>query len=107
MLVLSLMAALAVQTAVPASSGATATLLQPREIQLNLDGRNWNCGPDGACAGRGGGTTQPLMRECRRFVGRMGAVSTYARAGLALTEAEVAQCNSADLARARQGVNAS
>jgi hypothetical protein len=103
MLVLTLMAALAVQTAAPApTSGAAATLLQPREIQLNLDGRNWNCGPDGACAGRGGGSTQPMMRECRRFVGRMGPVSTFARAGLALTEAEVAQCNSADSARTRR-----
>lgn len=107
MLVLSLMAALAVQTAAPApSSGAAATLLQPREIQLNLDGRNWNCGPAGQCVGRGGGASQPLMRECRRFVGRMGAVSTFARAGLALTEAEVAQCNSADNARTRRAVGA-
>lgn len=102
MLVLTLMAALAVQTAAPAPSGAAATLLQPREIQLNLDGRNWNCGLDGVCAGRGGGTTQPLMRECRRFVSRMGPVSTFARAGLALTEAEVAQCNAADNARVRR-----
>ena len=35
------------------------------------------------------------MRECRRFVARVGAVSAYAREGLALTEAEVAQCNTA------------
>lgn len=101
MLILSLMAALAVQAA-PPTSGASATLLEPREVRLNLDGRNWNCGPEGQCAGRGGGTTQPLMRECRRFVGRVGTVSAYARAGLALTEAEVAQCNSADTARARR-----
>jgi hypothetical protein len=46
------------------------------------------------------------MRECRRFVGRMGPVSAYARAGLALTEAEVAQCNSADVARTRRAVGA-
>lgn len=103
MLVLTLMAALAVQTAAPApASGAAATLLQPREVQMNLDGRNWNCGPDGACAGRGGGASQPLMRECRRFVGRVGAVSAFARAGLSLTEAEVAQCNTADVAHVRR-----
>jgi hypothetical protein len=101
MLILTLMAALAVQSAAP-TSGASATLLEPREVRLNLDGRNWNCGPDGQCAGRGGGTTQPLMRECRRFVGRMGAVSAFARAGLALTEAELAQCNSAECARTRR-----
>ena len=99
MLVMSLIAAaLAVQSPAPVS-GAAATLSQPREIRLNLDGRNWTCGPDGQCAGRGGGSTQPLMRECRRFVGRVGPVAGFARAGLSLTEAEVAQCNSADAAR--------
>lgn len=102
MLVLTLMAALAIQTAAPApSSGAAATLLQPREVQLNLDGRNWNCGPDGACAGRGGGASQPLMRECRRFVGRVGLVSSFSRAGLSLTEAEVSECNATEVARRR------
>lgn len=107
MLVLTLMAALAVQTGAPApTSGAAATLLQPREIRLNLDGRNWTCGPDGACAGRGGGTTQPLMRECRRFVSRVGLVSSFGRAGLFLTEAEVAQCNTTDAARSRRAVGA-
>lgn len=104
MIVLTLMAALAVQTAVP--TGASATLAQPREIRLNLDGRTWSCGPDGECAGRGGGTTQPLMRECRRFVSRMGEVSSFARAGLALTQAEVAHCNSTETARARRPVGA-
>ena len=107
MFVLTLMAALAVQTAAPApSSGAAATLLQPREVQLNLDGRNWNCGPAGQCVGRGGGTTQPLMRECRRFVSRAGLVSSFGRAGLNLTEAEVAECNATEIARTRRAVGA-
>lgn len=108
MLVLSLMAALAVQTAAAAapSSGAAATLLEPREIRLTLDGRNWTCGPDGVCAGRGGGTTQPLMRECRRFVGRAGLVSRFGRAGLFLTEAEVAECNAVEIARTRRAIGA-
>jgi hypothetical protein len=104
MLILSLMAALAVQSAAP-TSGASATLLEPREVRLNLDGRGWTCGPDGQCAGRGGGTTQPMMRECRRFVGRVGPVSTYARAGMALTEAEIAHCNSAESARTRRNAD--
>jgi hypothetical protein len=104
MLVLSLMAALAVQTAAVPSSGAAATLIEPREIRLTLDGRNWTCGPDGACAGRGGGTTQPLMRECRRFVGRAGLVSRFGRAGLFLTEAEVAECNAVEIARTRRAI---
>ena len=102
MLVMSLIAAaLAVQSPAPVS-GASATLTQPREIRLNFDGRNWTCGPDGQCAARGGGSTQPLMRECRRFVGRVGPVAGFGRGGLQLTEAEVAQCNSADAARARR-----
>jgi hypothetical protein len=96
MLLMSLMTAaiLAVQPA-PVLTGASATLVQPREIRLNLDGRNWACGPDGACVGRGGGASQPLMRECRRFVARTGAVSGFSRDGLALTEAEIVQCNTA------------
>ena len=96
MLLMSLMTAtlLTVQPA-PAPSGAVATLVQPREVRLNLDGRNWACGPDGACVGRGGGAAQPLMRECRRFVARTGAVSAFSRDGLALTQAEIAQCNTA------------
>jgi len=100
LLVLNLLAALALQTAAPAPlSAAAATLLQPREIQLNLDGRRWTCGSDGTCEGRGTGTSQPLMRECRRFVGRLGPVSRFARAGEALTEAEVARCNATDNGR--------
>jgi hypothetical protein len=106
MLILTLIAALAAQTPA-APNGAAATLLDPREVRLNLDGRSWSCGPAGQCAGRGGGTTQPLMRECRRFVGRLGAVSSFSRAGLALTEAEVAQCNSStETARSRRAVGA-
>ncbi|GAA0649597.1 CC_3452 family protein [Brevundimonas lenta] len=99
MLLMTLMtAALAVAQPVQ-GAGATATLVQPREIRLNLDGRNWNCNGGGECVGRGGGTTQPLMRECRRFVTRFGPVSAFSREGLALTEAEIGQCNTDSLAR--------
>lgn len=104
MLILTLIAALAAQS--PAPNGASATLLEPREGRLNLDGRGWTCDASGQCAGRGGGTTQPLMRECRRFVARMGPVSSFGRGGLELTEAEVAQCNSTETARARRTVGA-
>lgn len=100
MLILTLIAALAAQIPAP-SNGAAATLLQPREIQLNLDGRNWSCGPAGQCVGRGGGASQPLMRECRRFVSRAGRVSSFGRAGLSLTEAEVTECNATEVARRR------
>lgn len=97
MLLTTLITAAALLAAQPAPpvAGATATLVQPREARLNLDGRNWSCDPAGQCVGRGGGNTQPLMRECRRFVARFGAVSAFARGDLALTEAELAQCNAA------------
>lgn len=96
MLLTTLMTAAALMAAQPApANGATATLVQPREVRLNLDGRAWACDSAGQCVGRGGGTTQPLMRECRRFVARFGPVSAFAREGLALTEAEIAQCNAA------------
>ena len=78
-----------------AGQAASATLTQPREVRMNLDGRNWACDAAGQCVGRGGGTAQPLMRECRRFVARFGPVSAYGREGLALSEAEIAQCNTA------------
>lgn len=96
MLLMSLItAAVLAAQPVPAPTGASATLVQPREVRLNLDGRNWACGPDGACVGRGGGTSQPALRECRRFVARFGAVTAFSRDALALTDAEVAQCNTA------------
>ena len=97
MLLSTLMTAalLAAQPAPAPAAGAAATLVQPREIRMNLDGRNWICDPAGPCVGRGGGASQPLMRECRRFVARFGAVSAFSRDGLALTEAELAQCNTA------------
>ena len=93
-----LLASLALATtllAQPVAAGASATLVEPREARMNLDGRNWSCDSAGQCIGRGGGNTQPLMRECRRFVARFGAVSAFSRNGLALTEAELGQCNAA------------
>lgn len=89
---LALAAALLAQ---PAVAGAAATLVEPREARMTLDGRSWSCDSAGQCIGRGGGNTQPLMRECRRFVARFGAVSAFSRNGLALTEAELGQCNAA------------
>lgn len=98
MLLTSLMTVAALFAAPPAAAGAAATLVEPREARMNLDGRNWSCEPSGQCVGRGGGTPQPLMRECRRFVARFGAVSAYSRDGMALTEAELARCNTASTA---------
>jgi hypothetical protein len=89
---LTLAAALLAQ---PAAAGAAATLVEPREARMNLDGRNWSCDSAGQCVGRGGGASQPLMRECRRFVARFGAVSAFSRDGMGLTEAELVQCNAA------------
>ena len=93
MLLISLSAAVLVALQPAPVAGTSATLVPPRVLEATLDGRRWSCDPQGACLGRGGGTTQPLMRECRRFVARVGRVSAYARQGLALTQAEIAQCN--------------
>lgn len=99
MLLMTLMtAALAVAQPVQ-TVGAAATLAQPREVRQTLDGRSWSCNGGGECVGRGGGAAQPLMRECRRFTARFGPVSAYSREGLALTEAEIGQCNAESLAR--------
>lgn len=95
MLLITLAAAVFAMGQPAPAAGTTATLTAPREITLTLDGHRWTCDATGQCIGRGGGSTQPLMRECRRFVVRVGAVSAYAREGLALTGAEVAQCNTA------------
>jgi hypothetical protein len=96
MLLMSLIAAtLAVAQPAPLLDAA-ATLAAPGEARrLVLDGRSWSCGPDGACVARGSGASQPVLRECRRFVARFGAVTRYERNGVALTEAELAQCNAA------------
>lgn len=73
---------------------AAATLAAPGEARrVILDGRAWTCGPDGACVARGAGASQPVVRECRRFVARVGPVTRYERDGVALTEAELARCN--------------
>ena len=77
-------------------SWAAATLSAPGEARrVVLDGRSWSCGPDGACVARGRGASQPVLRECRRFVARFGAVTRYERDGTALTGAELARCNAA------------
>lgn len=96
MLLMSLIsAALAVAQPAPALDAA-ATLAAPGEARrVILDGRAWSCGPDGACVARGAGASQPVLRECRRFVARFGPVTRYERDGAALTEAQLAQCNAA------------
>ena len=61
MLLTTLMTAAALMAAQPApqpfsGQAASATLTQPREVRMNLDGRNWACDAAGQCVGRGGGT---------------------------------------------------
>ena len=96
MLLISLISAtLAFAQPAPALDAA-ATLAAPGEARrVVLDGRSWSCAPDGACVARGAGASQPVLRECRRFVARFGAVSRYERDGVALAEAELARCNAA------------
>ena len=95
MLLMTLMAA-TLAAAQPAALDARATLAVPGEARSQIfDGRNWTCDSDGACLARGRGVSQPALRECRRFVARFGAVTRYERDGAALTEAQLAQCNTA------------
>ena len=60
-----------------------------------LDGRNWACDAAGECTGHGSGASQPVMRECRRFVARFGPVTAFARGAVVLTAEELAECNTA------------
>lgn len=95
LLVTLISATLAVAQPAPVLDAA-ATLAAPGEARrLVLDGRSWACGPDGACVARGPGASQPLLRECRRFVARFGTVTRYERGGAALGEADLARCNAA------------
>ena len=97
MLLVSLLsAALAVTSPQPqpAALDAAATLASPGEARrVVLDGRSWSCDPGGACVARGAGASQPVLRECRRFVARFGAVTRYERDGVALNADELARCN--------------
>lgn len=75
---------------------ASATLSRPGEAGRQIfDGRAWTCDENGVCAGRGGGASQPVMRECRRFVARFGPVAAFVRDGVELTAAQLEQCNAA------------
>lgn len=96
MLLMSLISAtLAFAQPAPALDAA-ATLAAPGEARrVVLDGRSWACAPDGACVARGRGASQPVLRECRRFVARFGPVTHYERDGVSLSEADLARCNAA------------
>ncbi len=99
MLLMTLISTAALITAQPAPTllaGAAATLAAPGEARSEIfDGRRWTCDSAGVCVARGPGVSQPAGRECRRFVARFGAVTRYERDGAALTEAQLAQCNTA------------
>lgn len=96
MTLISTAALIAAQPAPVVAVGAAAVLAAPGEARSEIfDGRNWTCGPDGVCVARGPGVSQPAGRECRRFVARFGVVTRYERDGAALTEAQLAQCNTA------------
>lgn len=96
MLLMTLVAALTAAQPAPVAVGAAAVLAAPAEARSEIfDGRTWTCGPDGVCVARGPGVSQPVSRECRRFVARFGLVTRYERDGVALTETQLAQCNTA------------
>jgi len=89
-------ALIAAQPAAAIVSDAAAALAAPGGARTEiLDGRRWTCDPEGACVARGGGASQPVLRECRRFVARFGVVTRYERDGAALSEPQLAQCNAA------------
>jgi len=95
MLLVSLLSA-ALAVAQPAVVDAAATLATPGEARRAVfDGRSWSCEADGVCVARGPGASQPVLRECRRFVARFGVVTRYERDGTALTTEELARCNAA------------
>ena len=95
LLVTLISATLAVAQPAPVLDAA-ATLAAPGDARrVVLDGRSWACGPDGACVARGPGASQPVLRECRRFVARFGPVTRYERDGVALGEADLTRCNAA------------
>ena len=103
MFLMTLISTAALISAQPVSTvaiGAAATLAVPGEARTEIfDGRRWACDPAGDCVARGPGVSQPVGRECRRFVARFGVVTRYERDGEALTEAQLAQCNAAVAAR--------
>jgi hypothetical protein len=103
MLLVTLISTAALISAQPAPTlaiGAGATLAAPAAARTEIfDGRRWACDPAGVCVARGDGLSQPIGRECRRFVARFGAVTRYERDGAALTAAQLEQCNSAVAAR--------
>lgn len=96
MLLMTLISAtLAVAQPAPVLDAAAALAAPGEARRIVLDGRSWTCGPDGACVARGSGASQPVLRECRRFVARFGVVTRYERDGVALTGTELTRCNAA------------
>lgn len=96
MLLVSLISAtLAVAQPLPALDAAAVLAVPGEARRAILDGRSWACAPDGVCVARGAGASQPVLRECRRFVARFGAVTRYERDGVALNGEALARCNAA------------
>lgn len=99
MRMLAFVAALALATPLAAQTAPAPTRLTLADAaaapsgRLIVDGATWRC--EGAECVASGGSAQPATRACRRVVARVGAVTAFSWKGQALTEAEVAACNTA------------
>ena len=66
----------------------------PKEATIN--GVNWRCDGD-QCRGLGErkGTTDSIVRECKRVVAVIGPIASYQNRGRALTDGQIRACNRA------------
>lgn len=74
------------------TESAELTLQQPAtQNEYIIDGARWSC--DGAACQSGFVDDMPALRSCKRVVAVTGAVTAFNWRGRALTEAEIAVCN--------------
>jgi hypothetical protein len=82
------------QAETPASEGAWLTLKAPTTADhLIQDGALWRCKTDVCRSPKV--KSLPSVRACRKVVGQLGAVSAFNYRGEALSEADLAACNTA------------
>ena len=79
----------------PGVTEATLAVAPPVPVHRVIDGRAWDC-KDAACtaAAAADAESQPLPRECNRAARELGAFAAYQTGRRALTETELAKCNS-------------
>jgi hypothetical protein len=70
-----------------------APVSEPRKVVV--DGRLWVCQADACKATAGQGFSQTLKKECAHVVKALGPIVAYSNRGRALSEADIAACNTA------------